>query len=196
MSAGFRIKIVNDRETQAALEKRKKQMLAVLYEEGDRTRLTLTAAIKSGFNKPGRPRRQTGGLSRGVRGYIDKFPWGVRIFVGILALVPYARILEEGGMQPGRIIMPRRKKVLRWTTGVTHLGEVATLGFGLTRKQAFNWRNTLANKGDVRFAKRVRQKGRRQRPLTYIRPEFLPGVVTFKNRIVTRLGGAIRGQGG
>lgn len=196
MSAGFRIRFLHDKEAQAAADKRKKEMLAILYDEGNRTRLTLTAAIKSGFNKPGRPRRQTGALSRGVRGYLDKFPWGVRIFVGILALVPYARILEEGGVQPGRIIVPRRKKWLRWTTGVTHLGEVATLGFGVTRKQAFNWRNTVANRGDVHFAKRVKQKSRRQRALPYIRPEFLPGVAEFKNRIVTRLGASIRGTSG
>jgi len=174
--AGFRLRIEGSKEALAAMAGKRGFILREIRTSLDLGGLRLRGRIVGSFGAPGRPRRGTGALSRAVRKESESIPSGARVIVGVESKVPYARILEFGGMQPARTIRPVRKKALRWTTGTTRLASVAALDFGLTRKQAFGAPRTRkgrkAEAADTRFAMKVVQPARYQRPIPFIEPAF------------------------
>jgi len=168
------------------------------------TTLSIRGRAKDSMGGTGRPRYGTGRLSRGI---VDSPPEAIGDFswlgrVGVLAIVPYGRILELGGMQPARYIRPVRKQVLRWVSGTTRLANLAGLGFGPTRRQAFGqgrkFRKGEALAGDVHFFRpsarkpAIYQEARYQRAIPFLGPAFqeeLPAIPgTYKRRIFEALG--------
>ena len=141
----------------------------------DATR-SIQARIKKSFGQVGKPRvGNTGNLRRGVvapkpskRG---RFIVGI---VGVLRSVPYAAIHEFGGQTARHFIGPRRKQALRWIGGVSKLGAIAALDFGVTRNQAFGVGSSkpgsVAAGGDEAFSKGHEHPGSNIPARPYMRP--------------------------
>jgi hypothetical protein len=174
--AGFQLRLEGSKEALQAISGKRELILREIRDSLDLGGLRLRGRIVGSFGSGGRPRRGTGRLSRSIRKELETIPSGARVTVGVEAKVPYARILEFGGTQPARTIRPVRKKALRWTVGTTRLASVAALDFGLTRKQAFGAPRTKkgrrAEASDARFAVKVVQPARYQRPMPYFGPAF------------------------
>lgn len=135
--------------------------------------------VVEGFGRPGRPKRRTGALSRGVRTFLEERGLAIAVKVGVSASVPYGRILNEGGVQPARVIVPVRAKALRWFGGTRKLAFRKALSQGATYKQATRAANRAVRRGSgaelagLIFAKRVKQRARYQRAMPYLDPPFL-----------------------
>lgn len=172
--AAFTVRLENVSEFTGAVAAKRKQVLDALYDSMVFASVALRGRVVGSFGTPGYPRRGTGGLSRGIRGYAERSDVGSRAVVGVAAIVPYGRILEFGGTQPARVIRPIRKRALRWTSGMTRLGSVVALDFGATRKEGFaaprSKAGRAAQSSDTTFAKRVYQPSRFQRPIPYLGP--------------------------
>jgi hypothetical protein len=166
------------------------------------TTLSILRRVKTSFGQTGRPRRGTGALSRGVVDDIEELSGVIVGRVGVLAIVPYGRILELGGTIPEHRVAPIRAKVLRWVTGVTRLGQLAGLGFGVTRRQASGAgrkfsKSDVFDPSDVHWFRPSASKAfltipaRYQRAIPYLRPSMqeeiplMPG--TYRRHLVEGL---------
>lgn len=188
MSQGFRIIMEGSPEAMKAMAARKTSILTFLFKESRDTALASRGEIIGSFNQAGKPRRQTGGLSRAIRAWAERATWGAICIIGVAGTAAQARLLEFGGIVPEHMVYPVRKRFLRWTRGLTRLGEVATLDFGYTRKRAFNWRNTPADRGDVVFARKAKIPRRYQRALPYIMPVVRGRVIILRRRVAEGVG--------
>lgn len=172
----FAIRFEGTKEALATLGDKRKAILDAMHESLVRSSLKIRGTVVSLIGQPGFPRYGTGRLSRGVRSFAERAPFGSRAVIGVESKVPYGRILELGGIQPGRTIRPVRKRALRWTGGMTRLGSVVALGFGATRKQAFaaprSKKGRTAERADTHFARFVVQGPRYQRAIPYFGPGF------------------------
>jgi hypothetical protein len=160
--------------------------------------LRIRGRVVGSFGNPGFPRRVTGALSRSVRSFAEKTEFGARGVVGIEHTVRYARILELGGTQPARDIYPRRRRFLRWTTGMTHRAGEAAMDFGLTSKQAHGAPRTRRGRAkerpDTVFVgkKGVHQPARYQRPIPFLGPAFEGERPEIERTLRSRIAAALR----
>lgn len=163
------IKIVGAEEAKRRLDTLSKRVAYALKFTTDDSTRVLQTRIKESFGGPGFPRVNTGRLRRAIHKIpARKTEDGWQGQVGVLALVPYGRILELGGTIPAHDIYPVRKQALRWSGGVTALSNLVALSFGVTRKQGAAGR--AYEPSDVHFAKHVHQEARQQRAIPFLAP--------------------------
>lgn len=199
---GFRVTLVGNKEAVKKLNSKIAKVRKGMRRGARDTRIAIAGKVKESFGRTGRPRRGTGRLSRAIRSYDEARADAIYAVVGVHASVPYGRILELGGDIPAHDVFPVRKKALAWTTGLTRLGQLSALGFGVTRRQAFRLgtsrkgkfrRGKFIDPGDVRFAKRVHIPARSQRAIPFLRPGFEEDRPNISGRFERRVLEALKG---
>jgi hypothetical protein len=186
--------------------------------------LRIRGRTKASFGQTGKPQRRTGHLSRSIVDLVDASESAVTGRVG--STMPfrtgYAAVLELGGNQPGRVIVARRAKALRWFTGFAALTYNAQLAGGATAKQAvkrterhyklggYKLRSPGKGKegptqrvfkkgpggvagGGVAFARKVHIPQRYQRAMPYLHPALVEERPEIQPTFQAEIDAAIKG---
>ena len=195
--AAFAIRLEGASQALRQMSEKREAVLGAMYDSLTVGSIRLRGAIISSFGQAGYPRRDTGRLSRGIRSESERSEIGARAVVGVESKVPYARILEFGGVQPARTIRPKRKRALRWTTGLTRLTGLVGLQTGVTSRQAFaaprSKKGRAQEAGDTRFARSVFQPARYQRAIPYFGPNFDRERPRIESDLRKRIAAALKG---
>jgi len=196
------IRSMGGQETIGCLEATNAQVRAALRLTAEVNAADLRGRVLAGlFSGDGmtRPKSRMGTLARGVRSEVNDLPNGVRVRLGMLESVPYARILEFGGIQPERFIRPRFKKALMWFAGggrravfMAQLWLRNTYGGARRGGQALYGRALLG----LAFSKGHRIKQRYQRAMPYLAPAILEAQPAMTARVRAALAAVAAAQQG
>ena len=166
---GVRIRLANEKEFLAAVDKKRSVLMQELTQAAKEIGFKVVADAKRNLDSrppppsadsrmPPKPR--THRLSRAITSFVDVTPSAVRSIIGVLATVAYGAIQERGGTTPAHVIMPRRKKMLRWANRGMQ-GPLLLTKAGKVSK---------GNRGMFVFAKLVHHPGSRIPARPYIGP--------------------------